>query len=91
MVSCNYYYYEVASRIGIDNIAAYARKFGLGEKTGIELFGEASGTVASRDYVQKLNERGIKKYGQLVILYLLQLVSHIMSTRHFKCAIIYLH
>jgi len=61
MVSCNYYYYEVASRIGIDNIAAYARKFGLGEKTGIELFGEASGTVASRDYVQKLNERGNKK------------------------------
>ena len=61
MVSCNYYYYEVASRIGIDKIAEYARKFGLGEKTGIELYGEASGTVASREYVKKLNERGAKK------------------------------
>ena len=61
MVSCNYYYYEVASRIGIDNIAEYARKFGLGEKTGVELFGEASGTVASREYVQKLNDKGSKK------------------------------
>mgnify|MGYP003292470207 CR=1 FL=1 len=61
MVSCNYYYYEVASRIGIDKIAEYARKFGLGEKTGIELYGEASGTVASREYVAKLNERGAKK------------------------------
>lgn len=61
MVSCNYYYYEVASRIGIDKIAEYARKFGLGEKTGVELFGEASGTVASREYVQKLNEKGNKK------------------------------
>lgn len=61
MVSCNYYYYEVASRIGIDKIAEYARKFGLGEKTGIELYGEASGTVASREYVQKLNDRGAKK------------------------------
>jgi len=61
MVSCNYYYYEVASRIGIDNIAEYARKFGLGEKTGIELYGEASGTVASREYVEQLNQKGAKK------------------------------
>lgn len=61
MVSCNYYYYEVASRIGIDKIAEYARKFGLGEKTGIELYGEYSGTVASREYVAKLNEKGAKK------------------------------
>lgn len=61
MVSCNYYYYEVGSRIGIDKIAEYARKFGLGEKTGIELYGEASGTVASREYVEILNQRGAKK------------------------------
>ena len=39
MVSCNYYYYEVASRMGIDTLAAYAKKFGLGEKTGIEIYG----------------------------------------------------
>ena len=61
MVSCNYYYYEVASRIGIDTISEYAKKFGLGEKTGIELYGEASGTVASREYVEKLNAKGAKK------------------------------
>lgn len=61
MVSCNYYYYEVASRIGIDNISKYARKFGLGEKTGIELYGESAGTVASREYVEILNNRGAKK------------------------------
>ena len=61
MVSCNYYYYEVASRIGVDKIAEYARKFGLGEKTGIELFGETSGTVASREYVRELNSRGLNK------------------------------
>lgn len=61
MVSCNYYYYEVASRIGIDKIAEYAKKFGLGQKTGIELYGEASGTLASREYVAELNARGVKK------------------------------
>lgn len=56
-VSCNYYYYEVASRMGIDTIAQYARRFGLGQKTGIELLGEVSGTVSSREYVDKLNSR----------------------------------
>ena len=56
-VSCNYYYYEVASKMGIDTIAEYARKFGLGQKTGIELLGEVSGTVSSREYVDKLNSR----------------------------------
>lgn len=61
MVSCNYYYYEVASRIGIDKIAEYAKKFGLGEKTGIELYGESSGTLASREYVEGLNAKGVKK------------------------------
>lgn len=58
MVSCNYYYYEVGSRIGIDKIAEYARKFGLGHKTGIELYGEASGTLASREYVEEQNKKG---------------------------------
>ena len=60
-VSCNYYYYEVASRIGIEKISDYARKFGLGEKTGIELPYESSGILASKEYVQKLNEKGQKK------------------------------
>ncbi len=57
-VSCNYYYYEIASRMGIDTIAKYARKFGLGEKTGIELYGEAKGTVSSKEYVAERNKNG---------------------------------
>lgn len=60
-VSCNFYYYEVASRMGIDKIAEYASKFGLGQKTGVELDGEVSGILASREYVAKLNENGANK------------------------------
>lgn len=56
-VSCNYYFYEVAYRMGIDVLSKYVRMFGLGSKTGIELFGESAGTVASREYINKLNER----------------------------------
>ncbi|MBR6252468.1 MAG: hypothetical protein IKR04_01290 [Clostridia bacterium] len=55
-VSCNYYYYEVASRVGIDKIADYAKKFGLGEKTGIELPAESTGTVSSREYAEKIGK-----------------------------------
>lgn len=56
-VSCNYFFYEVAYRMGIDKLAEYVKKFGLGSKTGIELLGEVSGTIASREYLVKLSER----------------------------------
>ena len=56
-VSCNYYFYDVAYRMGIDTLSKYVSMFGLGTKTGIELPGETAGTLASREYIQKLNER----------------------------------
>ncbi len=45
--SCNYYFYEVGKRMGIDNLVKYAKYFGLGSRTGIELPGEAKGVLAS--------------------------------------------
>lgn len=47
--SCNYFFYEMGYRLGIDTVAEYAGKYGLGKKTGIELEGEAQGDVASKD------------------------------------------
>ncbi|MBE7010373.1 MAG: hypothetical protein E7418_02650 [Ruminococcaceae bacterium] len=35
--SCNYYFYEMGQRMGIETIEDYAQKLGLGEYTGIEL------------------------------------------------------
>lgn len=43
--SCNYYFYEVAKRTGIEAIDFYAQSFGLGEYTGIEL-AEEKGKLA---------------------------------------------
>ena len=43
--SCNIFFYDVGRRTGIDAIVRYATKFGLGQKTGIEI-GEYKGTVA---------------------------------------------
>lgn len=55
--SCNYFFYEMGRRLGVDTIAKYAKFFGLGEKTGIELTGEAKGTVASTAEAERRGEQ----------------------------------
>lgn len=47
--SCNYFFYETGDRMGIDKLAEFARYFGLGGKTGVELQGETGGVLASRE------------------------------------------
>ena len=53
--SCNYFFYETADRMGIDTLAKFAKYFGLGTKTGIELPSETSGSVASPETKAKLH------------------------------------
>lgn len=48
--SCNYYYYEVAKRLGNEKIYEYGKKMMLGEKTGIEIDGESRGILANPEY-----------------------------------------
>ena len=47
--SCNCYFYEVGRRIGIDEIVKTTKLFGLGQKTGIELYGESTGKIAGEN------------------------------------------
>ena len=53
--SCNYFFYETADRMGIDTLAKYAKYFGLGGKTGVELPSEANGSVASPETKAQLH------------------------------------
>lgn len=55
-VSCNYFFYDVGRRLGIDKLEEYSRKFGLGELTGIEIPGESSGVAASKTTREKRGE-----------------------------------
>ncbi|MCR4703316.1 MAG: hypothetical protein K5665_06605 [Saccharofermentans sp.] len=48
--SCNIYFNILGVWTGIDNISAMANRFGLGVKTGIDLPGEISGVMSSREY-----------------------------------------
>ncbi len=52
-VSCNYFFYEVGRELGIDTLVDYATRFGLGQKTGLELY-EELGVMASPEYTESL-------------------------------------
>jgi penicillin-binding protein 2 len=54
--SCDTFFYDVSRKVGIDRIAAMARKFGLGVETGIDLPGEATGLMPTKDW--KVANRG---------------------------------
>ena len=53
--SCNYYFFQVSTEMGIDNIVRYAKFFGLGNRTGIEIVGENGGSLASREIAEQKN------------------------------------
>ncbi len=52
-VSCNVYFYQLGYKIGPSIILKYANYMGLGEKTGIDIPGEISGFIPSRQWKQK--------------------------------------
>ena len=43
--SCDVYFYDLARKVGIDTLAGMARRFGLGQPTGIDLPGEKGGLI----------------------------------------------
>lgn len=54
--SCNYFFFEMSYRLGIDKMNQYSRLFGLGESTGIEL-AEKNGVLAGPEYSESIGER----------------------------------
>ncbi|MCP2619720.1 penicillin-binding protein 2 [Candidatus Aminicenantes bacterium AC-334-K16] len=58
--SCNIYFYNLGKLLGIERIAAYARQFGLGKLTGIDLPGEKTGLVPDPEW--KRRSRGAPWY-----------------------------
>ncbi len=52
-MSCDTYFYGLATEMGIDNISNFLSRFGFGKKTGIDLEGETSGLVPSQEWKMK--------------------------------------
>ena len=55
--SCDVYFYKVGQELGVDRLAWYARAFGLGEPTGIDLPHEEGGLIPTAQW--KKNKTGI--------------------------------
>ncbi len=53
--SCNIFFYKVGAEMQIDDLAKYAKLFGLGEKTGIQLPREVSGLIPTEEWKLKRN------------------------------------
>ena len=48
--SCDVYFYEISVELGIDAIHDYLTRFGMGDRTGIDIGGEQRGLVPSREW-----------------------------------------
>jgi penicillin-binding protein 2 len=56
--SCDVYFYDLAHDLGIDRLHAFMTRFGFGKKTGIDVSGELSGLMPSREWKKRaLNKR----------------------------------
>jgi penicillin-binding protein 2 len=54
--SCDVFFYETARRLGIDRIAAMAKRFGLGQRLDFDIPGEAPGNIPTTQW-------NLAKYG----------------------------
>ena len=52
--SCNTYFYLLGQKLGLQEIAHFARQLGLGVPVGIDLLGEASGLVPSEEWKRQV-------------------------------------
>jgi len=61
-VSSNYYFFEVGNRMGGEVFEKYAKLFGLGAKTGVELTGEVGGMIGGPTAKKKIYEGRLNYY-----------------------------
>jgi len=64
--SCDVYYYQLGLRLGVDKLATWAQKIGLGAKTGIDLPQERSGLIPTSAYFDR--HRGAGRWTKGVTL-----------------------
>ncbi len=76
--SCNPGFVELGNRLGKERLFSYLDKFGFGQKTGIDLNGEAKGIIFDLDRVGKL-ELATTAFGQGVSVTPIQQVTAVSA------------
>src|SRR5262245_15351996 len=55
--SCDGYFYRLGLKLGVDKIHDWVSRFGMGDRTGVDLPGEYRGTIPDREWKKKVNPR----------------------------------
>ena len=76
--SCNTVFTTLALRMGLDRMYEYFEKFGLGQKSGIDFYGESSGIIMNKDNVQNVDLARMG-FGQAIAVTPIQLISAISA------------
>jgi penicillin-binding protein 2 len=66
--SCNVFFYQLMLKVGLDTWADYAKKFGFGEPTGIDILEENPGLIPTTKYYDETYGKGKWTEGYLVSL-----------------------
>jgi penicillin-binding protein 2 len=53
VISCDTYYYGLATDLGIDSVHSYMARFGFGKETGLDMKGESAGLLPSQDWKRR--------------------------------------
>ncbi len=62
IVSCDTYYYQLAAELDVDDWAKFMKQFGFGQKTGIDIDGELTGILPTREWKAKRFPKDPKFY-----------------------------
>lgn len=65
MKSCNCFFFDVGRQLTIENISKYGKLLGFGAKTGIDIYGESKGILASRE--NRESSGGQWQYGETLM------------------------
>ncbi len=78
MESCNVGLMDIVEKLGRDNFSKYSKLYGFGQRTGIDLPGETSGLIHSKDSLNPV-ELATSSFGQTQTMTMVQMLSGFCS------------
>ena len=66
--SCNVFFYQLMLKVGLESWSEYARKFGFGQPSGVDINEETSGLIPNAAYYDRVYGKGKWTQGYLVSL-----------------------
>ena len=78
MNSCNCVFMDLAGRLGVETFYDYLEKFGFGQKTGVDFYGESRGLLMNEASVKTVDLARIG-FGQAVAVTPLQLITGVCA------------